>query len=74
MRCFAAAVPPMLTCFCCVLTCPCCPQHPPILIHVQPVGYLGCAAMTGVMCMAVAWVLFDFTEDPPDGGNFSSPR
>eukprot|EP00882_Tetradesmus_deserticola_P014931 GHRQ01015888.1.p1 GENE.GHRQ01015888.1~~GHRQ01015888.1.p1 ORF type:complete len:175 (+),score=24.38 GHRQ01015888.1:79-603(+) len=39
-----------------------------------PFEYLATAASTGVMCMALAWVLFDFTDSPPPGGNFSSPR
>lgn len=40
----------------------------------QPLEFLATAASTGVMCMALAWVLFDFTDTPPPGGNFSSPR
>jgi hypothetical protein len=40
----------------------------------QPFEFLATAASTGVMCMALAWVLFDFTDSPPPGGNFSSPR
>lgn len=57
---------------------------PPYLLS-QPFQYLGCAASTGLMVMAFAWVLLDFSEDPSDGGgsgggsgscggeNFSSP-
>jgi hypothetical protein len=40
----------------------------------QPFEFLATAASTGVMTMALAWVLFDFTDSPPPGGNFSSPR
>ena len=40
----------------------------------DPLSYLGCASMAGVMCMAFVWVLLDFTDDPPDSNNFSSPR
>ncbi|WIA30912.1 hypothetical protein OEZ86_000964 [Tetradesmus obliquus] len=39
-----------------------------------PFEFLATAASTGVMCMALAWVLFDFSDSPPPGGNFSSPR
>jgi len=46
----------------------------PLLLSVQPLEYLGTAVSTGVMFMALAWVLFDFNDDPPSGGNFSSPR
>jgi hypothetical protein len=28
----------------------------------QPLEFLGTAVSTGVMCMALAWVLFDFDE------------
>jgi hypothetical protein len=40
----------------------------------QPLEFVGCTLSTGVMSMALAWVLFDFTDDPPEGGNFSSPK
>jgi hypothetical protein len=43
-------------------------------VYNQPFEFLATAASTGVMCMALAWVLFDFTDSPPPGGNFSSPR
>ena len=46
--------------------CPCC--------VCQPFEYLGTAVSTGVMFMALAWVLFDFDDDPPSGGNLGSPR
>lgn len=34
----------------------------------NPFEYLGTAVSTGVMFMALAWVLFDFGEDPPSSG------
>jgi len=40
----------------------------------DPLGFLGCAVVSGLIVMAIAWVLFDFTDSPPSGGNFSSPR
>jgi hypothetical protein len=41
----------------------------------QPLEFLGAAASTGLLCMSLAWVLFDFTEDgpPPPGGGLSPP-
>jgi hypothetical protein len=45
-----------------------------LLLLLQPFSYIGCALSTGLLCTAVAWVLFDFTDNPPPGGNFSSPR
>jgi hypothetical protein len=64
------------------LSCYVCSNRPPVLLHrcplllllLQPVSYIGCALSTGLLCTAVAWVLFDFTDNPPPGGNFSSPR
>jgi hypothetical protein len=41
---------------------------------VQPLEYIGTAVSTGVMFMAFAWVLFDFDDEPPSGGNLSPPR
>jgi hypothetical protein len=41
---------------------------------VQPFEYIGTAVSTGVMFMALAWVLFDFDDEPPSGGNLSPPR
>lgn len=41
---------------------------------LQPFEFLGTCASSGVMCMALAWVLLDFTDNPPGGSNFSSPR
>lgn len=42
---------------------------------LQPFEYLGTAVSTGVMFMALAWVLFDFGEDPPNssGGGLPPP-
>jgi len=41
------------------------------LMHTrQPVGYLGTAVVTGLLCTAVVWILFDFT-DTPGGGELS---
>lgn len=39
------------------------PAHPP----AQPVGYLLTACVTGLLCTAIAWILFDFTDDPGGG-------
>ena len=47
---------------------------PPLLAPLQPLEFVGCTLSSGVMTMALAWVLFDFVDDPPDSGNFSSPK
>lgn len=31
---------------------------------MQALGFIGCALVCGGITMALAWVLFDFTEDP----------
>ncbi|GBF91282.1 hypothetical protein Rsub_03602 [Raphidocelis subcapitata] len=33
----------------------------------DPLGYLATAAVTGLLCCAFAWVLFEFTEAPGAG-------
>ncbi|KAI8476916.1 MAG: hypothetical protein J3K34DRAFT_516176 [Monoraphidium minutum] len=40
----------------------------------DPVGYLGTAAVTGLLCTALAWILFDFTDTPGGGNNFNAPK
>jgi hypothetical protein len=49
----------------CLLCLPAC------LPTLQPFEYLGTAVSTGVMFMALAWVLFDFGEDPPSSSGGS---
>lgn len=50
-------------------TLPLCPAYRHSKTHMQPVGYLGTAVVCGLLCTAIAWVLFDFT-DTPGGGAF----
>jgi hypothetical protein len=40
----------------------------------KPVSFVGCRASTGLMTMSLAWVLFDFTDAPPPGGDFNAPK
>lgn len=35
------------------------------LVESEPFSYIGCCVSTGLMCSALAWLLFDFTETPP---------
>lgn len=34
------------------------------LVESEPLSYIGCCISTGALCTALAWVVFDFTEDP----------
>lgn len=75
--CVQPAVPKLLAMACAYTACildsqaltPC-----PCPAPAQPVSFIGCTLSTGLLTMALAWVLFDFVDDPPEGGNFSSPK
>jgi|APGre2960657404_1045060.scaffolds.fasta_scaffold19219_2 hypothetical protein len=34
------------------------------LVESEPLSYVGCCVVTGLMVTAFAWLLFEFTEDP----------
>lgn len=57
-----------------VLPLCCVSAHCCLICVMQPFEYLGTAVSTGVMFMALAWVLFDVDDEPPSGGGLSPPR